>query len=125
MNLIINPGSGDVGTQGEGWTNTRDQSKINAYEQFYKPMIEEGFTDITVKDTKQYREGRWVYEFTHDVTGKTIELEMHGIDNMEAYMKEHIFGTRIYWNGSSSSNPELEQFAEEGFVPVKTFRKKS
>lgn len=125
MNLIINPGSGGIADKGEGWTNTHAQSKKNAYEWFYKPMIEEGFTDISVKDTGLVAEGRWCYDFTHNITGKTIRLEIHGIDDMKAYEADgHIFGARVYWNGSSSSIVELEQFAADGFVPVKTFRKK-
>lgn len=124
MNMIINPGSGAVETSGEGWTNTHKQARVNAYEWFYKPMLEQGFTDIKVIDTKIERDGRWLFNFEHKITGKVVELEIHGIDNMEAYTKTHIFGSRVYWNGSSSSNPQLEQFAAEGYEPVMTYRKK-
>lgn len=125
MNFIINPGSGGIDSSGEGWANTHDQAKRNAYEWFYKPMLEEGVIDIKVTDTKKDDgQGRWLFEFRHEITDKVIELWIHGIDNMEAYTKEHIFGARTYWNGSSSSIVELEQFAADGFEMVKTFKKK-
>lgn len=124
MNLIINPGSGEVGDSGEGWTNTHKQARLNAYTMFYRPMLEQGFTDIEVIDTKEEVEGRWKFIFKHKITGKEVELETHGIDNMEAYCKEHIFGSRIYWNGSSSGNPELSDFAAEGYEPILTYVEK-
>lgn len=121
MALIINPGS-SIGQQQEGFTNTHKQAKIHAYEWFYKPMLKQGFTDITVVDTKEENDGRWKFIFKHDITGKEVELEVHGIDNMDKYTDKYIFTPKVYWNGSSVSDPELEQFADEGYEPVMTFR---
>lgn len=127
MNVaIINPGSTlPDGYSGEGWTNTHKQAKLNAFNWFYMPMKEAGFTDIKVTDKNEENSGRWVFIFKHEVTGKEVELEIHGIDDLNAYQKEHIFVPKVYWNGSSCSNPELEQFAADGYEPIMTFKKKA
>jgi hypothetical protein len=123
MTLIINPGS-SIGQQQEGFTNTHKQAKLHAYKWFYKQMLEKGFTDITVIDTKEEVDGRWKFIFKHDITGKEVELEVHGIDNMDKYTDKYIFNPKVYWNGSSVSDPELEQFANEGFKPIMTYAPK-
>lgn len=120
--FIINPGS-EIGRQEQGFTNTHEQARRHAYEWFYKPMLEEGFTDIKVTDTKEEVGGRWKFIFKHTVTGKEVELEVHGIDDMDAYTEKYIFAPRVYWDGSSSSSPALEQFAEDGYKPVMTYKK--
>jgi len=122
MAMIINPGSGDIKETGEGWTNTHAQAKRNAYDWFCKPMLEQGFTDITVTDAGTCDDGRWKFIFKHTVTKVEVELDIHGIDDLEAYQKEYIFAPRVYWNGSSSGSPELEQFAADGYQPVMTYR---
>jgi len=121
--FIINPGSELADNEtAVGWTNTHEVARRYAYTWFLKPMQEQGFTDIRVTDTGEESDGRWKFLFTHEVTGKVVELEVHGIDDLKAYEKQYIFTPRVYWNGSSSSDPELEQFSAEGFVPVMTFR---
>jgi hypothetical protein len=122
MNLIINPGSGGIDASGEGWTNTHEQAKKYAYKWFYRPMLARGFTHIEVTDLDEQIEGRWKFTFTHKVTGKTVELEIHGVDNLKAYEKECVFTPRVYWNDSSTGEPELEQFAADGYEPVMTYR---
>lgn len=125
MNIIINPGSKlPLAEAAIGWTNTHDQAKRYAYEWFYKPMTEEGYTDIEVIDTGEENDGRWKFIFKHKITGKEVELETHGIDDLEAYEKQFVFTPRVYWNGGSSSNPDLKQFEAEGFEPVMTYRAK-
>lgn len=124
MNIIMNPGS-HIGEQEEGFTNTHATAKRNAYEWFYKPMMEEGFTDIEVEDTGEKDDGRWKFIFKHKITGKEVELDIHGIDNMDAYTDKYIFAPRVYWNGGSSSSPELEQFEADGYKPVMTYVKDS
>jgi hypothetical protein len=122
--LLINPGSTlPLAEAAIGWTNTHDQAKKYAYTWFYKPMQEQGFTDIEVTDTGEETEGRWKFIFKHTVTGVEVELETHGIDDLEAYEKQFIFTPRVYWNGGSSSNPELEDFKADGFSPVMTYRR--
>lgn len=123
MNLIINPGSElPLAEAAIGWTNTHETAKRHAYDWFYKPMLEKGFTDIEVTDTGEENDGHWKFLFKHTITGVVVELETHGIDNVAAYEKQFVFTPRVYWKGSSVSDPELEQFAAEGFVPVMTYR---
>ena len=56
------------------------------------------------------------------MTGAAVVLETHGIDDIAAYERERVFVPRVYWNGSSISEPELEDWAAPGFVLVRTFR---
>ena len=124
MPIIINPGS-NIGenTKKSKWTNTHQTAKKYAHNWFYKHMVESGFEDIEVEDTKKEIDGRWLFIFRHKVTGKAVELEIHGIDNIKEYQKENIFTPRIYWEGSSCSSPELEDFAKDGYKPVMTYKK--
>jgi hypothetical protein len=119
MTLIINPGS-HIGKPGEGWTNTYETARAEA-ERWLARMHADGMAGVELADGATERDGRWVFTFRHAVTGTTVELETHGIDNVEAYERQHIFAPRIYWNGSSTSDPELEHFAAPGFRAVRTF----
>jgi hypothetical protein len=119
-NLIINAGS-DVGEPGDGWANTREEAVAEAGTWLTR-MHDSGMTDVELLDGAEERGGRWVFTFRHKVTEVTAELETPGIDNLEAYQRQHIFPPRVYWNGSSCSVPELEDFAAPGFVPVRTFK---
>jgi hypothetical protein len=120
MTMIINPGS-HIGEPGEGWTNTVETARATAV-YWLSTMRATGMTDVGLLDGETEREGRWVFTFRHAITGTTVELEIHGIDNVAAYEKKHIFAPRAYWNGSSTANPELEHFAAPGFVAVRTFK---
>lgn len=121
--ILINPGSGDIPDKGVGWTNTLEQSAIHCKNWFVKPMRKEGLVDIRVKlESKDSVDGRWTYTFTHKITGISLELDIHGIDNLEAYQKENIFSPRVYWNGSSDATPILEDFSKDGFEPVMTYK---
>ena len=129
MPVLINPGSRISGPgEGEGWTNTYETARAYA-EQWLAQMHGEGMTDVELLDGTTEREGRWVgrwvFTFRHPVTGKTVELETHGIDDTDAYERQHTFAPRIYWNGSSTANPQLEHFAAPGFVAVRTFKQES
>ena len=121
MNLIINPGS-HIGQESEGWTNTYEFALKNALN-WLETLKKDGFTDILMTSIAGQRDGRWTFVFTHQVTGKSVELETHGIDPMDAYLKQYIFPPRVYWDGSSSAIVELEQFAADGYKAVKTYRK--
>jgi len=117
--IMINPGS-HIGEPGEGWTNTLENARAEA-ERWLSQMRDDGICDVELLDLAIENEGRWTFSFRHTVTGVVVELATHGIDNVEAYEKQHTFTPRIYWNGSSTSNPELEHFAAPGFEAVKTF----
>ena len=120
MSMLINPGS-RIGEPGTGWTNTEATAQAEA-QRWLAGIHADGMTDVELLNGATEREGRWVFSFRHAVTGTVVKLETHGIDDIGAYEKEHIFSPRIYWNGSSTSNPELEHFAAPGFVAVRTFK---
>jgi len=122
--LIINPGSGAVQASGEGWTNSYAGARAEAGK-WLEGMHAEGMTDVTLLDGASAGEGvnagRWRFRFRHEVTGAVVTLETPGIDDWDAYGREFIFLPRIYWNGSSSGDPKLEDFAAPGFRAVRTF----
>ena len=107
MTLIINPGSNISPTV----ENTYERAQQYAQE-WHAKMLADGFGDVELIDTGEEREGRWRFLFRHTVTGVEIALDQHGIDDITGF----IFEPRVYWNGSSCSNPSIEQFAADGFV---------
>ena len=119
MSLIINPGS-RIQSGGEGWTNTVEGARKKAEE--WQELIRAAGHDVFLMDGVEERDGRWVFGFQHNVTGVIVELETHGIDNLEAYEGAHVFTPRVYWHGSSVSTPELEDWAADGFEAVRTYR---
>lgn len=122
MTMIVNPGSGPVEQDGEGWTNTYETARQKAIA-WLKEMHTQGLRDVELLDgPTDQTDGRWVFTFRHTVTGKTVDFETHGIDDLDAYMRRRIFAPRVYWNGSSSGEPSLEDFEAPGFEPVRTFR---
>ena len=122
MAFLINPGSGDI-TVGEAWDNTEEQARINVYKWFYKPLLDEGYKDIKIINLHlQDNSGRFKFKLRHNITGVEIPIECHGITDLDAYTEENIFGARVYYNGSSSSNTELSDFKADGFTPVLTYQ---
>jgi hypothetical protein len=125
VTVLINPGSGGVPAAGHCWTNTVEEARREA-ERWLRRIREDGITHVTLlPEVLREEEGRWTFGFRHDVTGVVVELETPGIDNLEAYRKERIFYPRIYWRGSSSSEPRVEHWAADGFEVMKTFRRAS
>jgi len=120
MTVFINPGS-HVSETGEGWTNTFEGAKAEA-EKWLARMHNDGLHEVelvTWDDTEDA--GRWKFWFKHSVTGTRVPLETHGINDMQAYMKGRVCGPRVYWNGSSCSEPKIEDFAADGFRVLQTF----
>lgn len=109
--MIINPGS-HISHDAD---NTYQRARQYA-DEWLATMATEGFGDIEMVDNQEYVEGRWHFHFRHRVTGVTVTLEQHGIDTS----KNLLFTPRVYWNGSSSSNPSMDDFAAPGYVM--TFR---
>ena len=120
--FIVNPGSGAVSPAGEGWTNTREGAVRRATEWMDRMRAEGLAVDVGVSSGADIGEGRWRFEFRHSVTGVVVCLDTHGIDDLKAYEKERLFAPRVYWNGSSCSEPQLSDWAAPGFEPVQTFR---
>lgn len=119
--LIINPGSHIGQNASDAWSNTHEQALKNALG-WLKNIQNEGIKNITMYDTKEEINGRWKFLFKHRVTGVIVELETHGIENMEEYLKEYIFHPRVYWNGSSTGEPELDQWLTDGYEKVLDIR---
>lgn len=119
MIAIINPGA-RIGGDPQGWTNTVEQAIRNAQDWLGR-MLKEGFTDIEVDEPGAEDQGRWPFVFRHTVTGVEVILDTHGMDDVKAYEKQHIFAPRVYWNGSSSAEPQLDDFWMPGFVKTMTF----
>jgi hypothetical protein len=122
--VIINPGSRISDTPVSSWNNTLQQAKKNCKRWFLEPMEKEGFIDIKcfLKSDVPDR-GRWTFIFEHLVTGISVELEIHGVDDLKEYKKDNIFTPRIYWNGSSCADPDIKDFYKDGYVPVITYKK--
>lgn len=122
MALIINPGSGPV-MDGDEWTNTYEQALRYARDWLERIAADGIDVEMTEPPDKEDFEGRWTFKFRHPVTGVACMLEHHGIAPLEAYAKGNFLGAypRVYWNGSSSSEPEIEQWTAPGFRVVKTF----
>ncbi len=126
MTMITNPGSGPVATSGDGWTNDYAGAEANA-RRWHERMQADGIRDVELTlpgVPAPGFDGRWIFDFTHTVSGVVVQLEVHGLDDDEyrAYERKRVFGPRTYWNGSSSDSPEIEQFAAPGFEAVKTVR---
>jgi hypothetical protein len=123
--LIFNAGSGDVPMAGKGWTNTQARAEQDARD-WLTFMHEDGIRDVALLPGCVERgDGRWAFTFEHAVTGVQVLLETHGIDDLDAYQREHVFPPRQYWNGSSTPvGPRLEDFAADGFEPIRTWRRK-
>ena len=105
--LIINPGSGPV----EG--GTFEQAVLNA-ETWLENMQADGVTDVKlIRSAKPQGDGRYVFTFEHNTTGVTATLETHGLTQEQ--VAEHTFPPRVYWRGSSSAEPCLEDFLTDGY----------
>ena len=120
MSILINHGS-NIGEPGEGWTNTLQQARETA-QRWYDGMVKDGIRDVVMLDEVERSDARWRFKFQHTVTGVVVALSTHGVDNLGAYEKQHIFTPRVYWAGSSSATPELTDWAAEGYEPVQTWR---
>lgn len=126
--LIINPGSEPVDTDGQGWTNTYAGACAIA-EDWLTKMRDAGIGhDVelvlpapadTIDPPAPDSEGRWRFQYRHTVTDGTVELKTHGIDNLDAWAEGRILGSmgpRVYWKGSSSADPQLDDWAADGYV---------
>jgi hypothetical protein len=121
MTLLVNPGSGAV-LEGRGYTNTYARARCIAWEWLAR-IHADGMREVVLVDRgRDLNDGRWVFTFTHPVTGVVVELETHGVDDTEAYQRLHVFLPRTYWDGSSTASPKLDDWYRPGFEPVCTFR---
>lgn len=115
MGIIINPGSENKG-------GTLKQAKINA-DEWLKCVHDEGFLEVEMKYVEQYKDGNFLFEFKHTITQKVATLEIHGFTKEEC--EKFMFHPRVYWNGSSSSSPDIEDWLTDEFTYRIEFYKKN
>jgi len=104
MALIINPGS-----ENKGGTTT--QANINA-EKWLKSIHEEGFPEVTMEFIGK-SDGSFVFDFTHATTKVKVQLVTHGFTDEEA--AAFVFRPRVYWNGSSTADPKIEDWLTDEY----------
>ena len=106
MRTIINPGSENKG-------GTFEQALKNAKE--WHEEILNNFPEVTMTTNEERVEknGNWIFRFTHPVTEKEAILEIHGFTKKEC--EKFMFWPRVYWNGSSTANPEIEDWLTDEF----------
>ncbi|PWK81698.1 hypothetical protein C8D88_116109 [Lentzea atacamensis] len=120
--FIINPGSRIHASSGDGWTNTYEGA-VKEAQRWLKELRDDHIADVELVLPGVPGEwGRWVFGFRHKVTGVTVSLETHGIDDWRAYEKQCVFSPKVYWNGSSCGQPQVEDWAAPAFTAIKTFR---
>jgi hypothetical protein len=121
-NILVNPGSGPI-ADGDGWTNTVEGARVEAERWLAIITDGQGIRDVALEDdAEELDDGRWRFWYRHTVTGVRVDLITHGIDNLAAYRRAQVFDPRVYWKGSSTSEPQLEDWAADGFEMIRTFR---
>jgi hypothetical protein len=105
MGTIINAGSKNKG-------GNLEQATKNAKE-WLDSIHESGISEVSMSFEGQLEDGDYVFRFKHWVTGKENTLEIHGFTREEC--SKFIFSPRVYWNGSSTANPEIKDWIADGF----------
>jgi hypothetical protein len=119
--MLINPGT-RIGGKSDGWTNTAEAARAEA-ERWLTRMAGDGLAEVELLDeVNPVDGGRWQFTFRHTITGTRVSLETHGINDLDAYRQQYTFDPKVYWNGSSSGDPTLGDFAAPGFEPVQTYK---
>lgn len=111
--LVINPGN-KVASGGNGWTNTLEVATKSANE-WLQSMHSRHIRDVEIVSVCGPDDGSWTFTFEHSVTGCRATLDIHGIDNMTAYANDNRYPAKIYWNRSSTANPQLTDFLCDGY----------
>jgi len=113
--MIINPGSENKG-------GTFKQALINAKEWLVNINKEFPEVEMTTNEDKFYN-GDWNFKFIHKITGKIVELQIHGFTKEEC--KLFTFNPRVYWNGSSTSEPDINDWLTDDYTYRVVYKKKS
>lgn len=112
--------------KGTGWTNSYARAEANA-QRWLENMRTNGFRDVELLLPGKLCPGdgpgldTWVFEVRHTVTRVAVELQVHGVDNESAYRRDMLSWPRVYWDGSSTGDPELADFEATGFRKIQTF----
>lgn len=103
---LINPGSRvERGTLSQALRNARG---------WHETLTEAGISGVSLDpEPVRFEDGRWTFAFRHDVTGVECHLT---IDGLTAEQKRRLlFWPKVYWKGSSCSEPELADWLADGF----------
>lgn len=112
--IIINPGSENKG-------GTFEQARKNAYK--WLKSIREEYPEVRMTTHEQKtNDGDWIFNFRHMVTMKTAKLVIHGFTKKEC--DEFIFHPRVYWNGSSTADPKIEDWLTDEYKYRVLYEKK-
>lgn len=104
--MIINPGSENKG-------GTFKQALINA--NGWLAEIVKEYPEVTMSTHEERDEdGDWYFTFTHGITKKQVILGIHGFTDEEC--KKFIFHPRVYWNGSSTADPKIEDWLTDDYT---------
>lgn len=112
--MIINPGS-----ENKGGTFER---ALEIAKEWHEEILKE-YPEVTMTDHEiKLDDGDWEFRFTHSKTGKTVILQTHGFTKEEC--ENFIFHPRIYWNGSSTGEPKIEDWLTDEFTYIIKYEKK-
>ena len=100
---------------------TKEQAILNA-EKWLKNIQNDGFLDVVMEFSKTDKD-YFLFEFKHNITGKVALLSTHGLSDKE--VDKMAFKPKVYWNGSSVSEPKFEDWltAEYSFK-IEYFKKR-
>jgi hypothetical protein len=102
--ILMNPGSENKG-------GTTAQAKRNAVK--WLKRIHKEFPEVIMNLKGKDDFGDWEFEFQHLITKKKAILAIHGFTKTEC--KNFTFKPRVYWNGSSTSEPSITDWLPRGW----------
>lgn len=102
--IIMNAGSENKG-------GTFEQAVKNAKK--WLKNINKEFPEVEMSTEEKFVDGDWEFVFTHKITGVSVLLHIHGFTEEEC--KNFVFRPRIYWNGSSTADPKVEDWLTDEF----------
>lgn len=100
---------------------TLNQATKNA-RKYLKLIHQLGVKDIEMSYIRQEEGGHYLFHFIHPVTKKVATLSTHGYTQEQ--LKDFVFKPRVFWNGEWGEYPEIEDWLEDGFEAVVTFKQK-
>ena len=103
--MIINAGSENKG-------GTFEEALKSA--RVWLSSVQREFPEVTMT-THENRlgDGDWNFVFTHQVTGVSVDLDIHGFTDEEC--EKFTFHPRVYWNGSSTSDPKIDDWLTDDY----------
>lgn len=118
-------GAQPVPAAGRGWTNAYPAAEGRA-RAWHAGIGAAGIRDVDLELPGRAvpGDGRWRFAFRHRITGVRVHLDVHGVDDVDAFRRELSpagLEPRAYWEGEGTG-PDPDDWAADGFEAVKTFR---